>query len=200
LSSASEEKIMAISLAKGANISLEKEAPGLTKARLGLGWDLRATDGDNFDLDVSVFMVKEDGKVVNEGGFIFYNQQRDSAGSVALSGDNRTGEGEGDDEYVDVELAKVPAEIQKLVACVTIHEAESRGQNFGMVSKAFIRVVDLGSDREIARFDLTEDASVNTAMIFGELYRHSGAWKFKAVGQGFQGGLKAMAQSFGLNI
>lgn len=191
---------MTVSLAKGGNISLSKEAPGLSRIRLGLGWDLRVTDGAAFDLDVSVFMVKEDGQVRSDADFIFYNQPKDAAGSIELSGDNRTGEGEGDDEYADVDLTKVPQDIQKMVACVTIHEAEGRGQNFGMVSRAFIRVVNLVGNAEIARFDLSEDASVNTAMVFGEIYRHNGEWKFKAIGQGFEGGLSAMAKTYGVNI
>lgn len=191
---------MAVSLAKGGNISLTKEAPGLSRVRIGLGWDVRVTDGAEFDLDVSLFLLKEDGKVRNDGDFIFYNQPKSADGSVVLSGDNRTGEGEGDDEFADVELNKVPADVQKLVACVTIHEAESRRQNFGMVSQAFIRVVNLDGDVEIARFDLSEDASVSTAMVFGEVYRHNDEWKFKAVGQGFEGGLAAMAKTYGINL
>lgn len=191
---------MAISLAKGGNISLSKEAPGLQNLQVGLGWDVRATDGEGFDLDASAFMVKEDGKARNEGDFIFYNQCESGCGSVKHLGDNRTGAGEGDDEVLTIDLAKVPAEIAKIVFTVTIHDAETRRQNFGMVAKAFIRVANMSDNAEIARFDLSEDASTNTAMIFGEVYRNGAEWKFRAVGQGYDGGLAAMANSFGLSV
>jgi tellurium resistance protein TerD len=191
---------MAISLSKGGNVNLSKEAPGLTTVKLGLGWDTRATDGAEFDLDASAFMLKADGKVVNDSGFIFYNNKTSSCGSVVHAGDNRTGEGEGDDESISVELAKVPAEIEKVAFTVTIHDAAARKQNFGMVSRAYIRCVNAADDKEIARYDLSEDGSTETAMIFGELYRHSGEWKFKAVGQGFAGGLAPLASSFGVNV
>lgn len=191
---------MAISLAKGGNISLTKEAPGLQNLQVGLGWDTRATDGAAFDLDASAFMVKEDGKARNEGDFIFYNQRESACGSVKHMGDNLTGAGEGDDEVVTIDLAKVPAEIAKVVFTVTIHEADTRRQNFGMVAKAYIRVVNQSGNAEIARYDLSEDASTNTAMIFGEVYRNGAEWKFRAVGQGYDGGLAAMARSFGLNV
>jgi tellurium resistance protein TerD len=191
---------MAISLSKGGNVSLSKEAPGLTTVKLGLGWDTRATDGAEFDLDASAFMLKADGKVVNDNGFIFYNNKTSSCGSVVHAGDNRTGEGEGDDEVISVELAKVPAEIEKIAFSVTIHDAAARKQNFGMVAKAFIRCINAADDKEIARFDLSEDGSTETAMIFAELYRHSGEWKFKAVGQGFAGGLAPLATNFGVSV
>lgn len=191
---------MAISLAKGGNISLSKEAPGLSKIRVGLGWDLRVTDGAPFDLDISLFMVKEDGKVRGGQDFIFYNQPKDTAGSVQLSGDNRTGAGDGDDEFADIELGKVPAEIKRLIVCVTIHEAESRGQNFGMVNSAYCRVINQDGDAELSRYDLSEDASTARALVFAEVYRHNDEWKFKAVGQGFEGGLDAMAKSYGVEL
>lgn len=191
---------MAVSLVKGGNISLSKESPGLSQIHVGLGWDVRLTDGSAFDLDVSAFLLKEDGKVRSDTDFIFYNQPQDATGSVKLSPDNKTGDGDGDDEFLTVDLAALPADIVKIVVCVTIHEADSRMQNFGMVSKAFVRVEDKNTNTEITRYDLSEDASVSTAMIFAEIYRHNSEWKFKAIGQGFEGGLAAMAKTFGINI
>lgn len=191
---------MAVSLAKGGNISLSKEAPGIESVLVGLGWDARATDGSPFDLDASCFMLTAEGKVPGDEGFIFYNQPKSPCGGVEHTGDNRTGEGDGDDEAIKIELAKIPASVAKLVFTVTIHEAEARNQNFGMVSSAFIRVVNRAGNAEIARFDLSEDASTNTAMIFGEMYRHNTEWKFRAVGQGYDGGLGPLAKSFGINI
>lgn len=191
---------MAVSLQKGGNVSLAKAAPGMTKVLIGLGWDERATDGKEFDLDASIFLLKEDGKVRADDDFIFYNNLSSSCGSVVHQGDNRTGAGEGDDEAVKVDLAKVPAEVTKISVTVTIHDADSRGQNFGQVSNAFIRVVNDENNEEVARYDLSEDYSIETAMIFGELYRHNGDWKFKAVGQGYEGGLAAMASGYGINI
>ncbi|MBF0136687.1 MAG: TerD family protein [Magnetococcus sp. DMHC-1] len=191
---------MSVSLSKGGNVSLSKEEPGLTNIAVGLGWDIRATDGAAFDLDASVFLLKADGKVRADNDFVFYNNLRSSDGSVVHAGDNKTGAGEGDDEVVRIDLAKVPAEIQKIVFSVTIHEAEVRKQNFGMVRNGFIRVVNDANAREITRYDLSEDASTETAMIFGEVYRHNTEWKFRAVGQGFAGGLGPMAKSFGVNI
>jgi tellurium resistance protein TerD len=191
---------MAISLQKGGNINLSKEAPGLKNIILGLGWDTRATDGVDFDLDASLFMLNVNGKVRTDADFIFYGQLTSSCGSVVHAGDNRTGEGDGDDEKIGIDLAKVPAEVQKLAIAVTIHEAVNRAQNFGMVSNAFIRVVNKDNNNEIARFDLSEDASTNTAMIFGELYRHANDWKFKAIGQGYDGGLGPLATNFGVVI
>lgn len=191
---------MAISLAKGGNISLAKEAPGIESILVGLGWDVRATDGEAFDLDASCFLLTAEGKVTGDEGFIFYNQTKSVCGGVEYAGDNKTGEGEGDDETINVELSKIPANVAKLAFAVTIHDAETRKQNFGMVSKANIRIVDRKSNTEIARFDLSEDASTNTAMIFGELYRNNTDWKFRAVGQGYDGGLASLAKSFGINI
>ena len=191
---------MAISLQKGGNVSLSKEAPGLTKMLIGLGWDVRATDGADFDLDGSAFLLNASGKVRSDADFIFYNQPKSDNGAVAHQGDNRTGEGEGDDEVIEVDLATVPADVEKIAITVTIHDADARKQNFGQVSSAFIRCVNPNGNVEIARFDLSEDASVETAMIFGEIYRHNGEWKFKAIGQGFKGGLGALAQHFGVNV
>ena len=191
---------MAVSLSKGGNVSLSKEDPGLKKLLIGLGWDARSTDGAEFDLDASLFILKEDGQVRGDQDFIFYNNKKSSDGAVEHLGDNRTGEGEGDDEQITVDLLQVPQEVKKMVVGVTIHEAEGRRQNFGMVSAAFIRMVNSESNNEIARYDLSEDASTEAAMVFGEVYRHNDEWKFRAVGQGFNGGLGPMAQSFGVNV
>ena len=190
---------MAISLQKGGNVNLSKEAPSLKRMIIGLGWDARVTDGAAFDLDGSAFILKSDGKVRNDADFIFYNNRKSSCGSVVHNGDNLTGVGEGDDETLTIELGKVPAEVDKVTIAVTIHEAEARGQNFGMVSKAFIRCIDADTSKEIARYDLSEDSSIETAMVFGEIYRLGADWKFKAVGQGFKGGLAPLARSFGVS-
>mgnify|MGYP001168708040 FL=1 len=189
---------MAINLSKGGNVNLSKEAAGMTKVLLGLGWSARATDGKDFDLDASVFLLKEDGKVRIDSDFIFYNNLKSTDGSVEHTGDNTVGGGD-DAEQVKIELPRVPAEIHRIAVAVTIHEAEARKQNFGMVSNAFVRVVNQDGNKEIARYDLSEDASVETAMIFGELYRAGNEWKFKAIGQGFKGGLGPLARSFGVN-
>ncbi|AOR62355.1 TerD family protein [Pectobacterium wasabiae] len=191
---------MAVSLVKGGNVSLTKEAPTMNVAMVGLGWDARVTDGQAFDLDASVFMVGEDGKVLSDANFIFFNNKLSPCASVEHQGDNRTGEGDGDDEQVKIHLAKVPAEVKKLVFSVTIYDAEGRKQNFGMVSNSFMRVYNNDTSAEIARFDLSEDASTETAMVFGELYRNGTEWKFKAVGQGFAGGLSALAAQHGVNV
>lgn len=191
---------MPISLTKGGNINLSKEAPGLSKISLGLGWGKRATAGAEFDLDASAFLLTESGKVRSDADFIFYKQSNSTCGSVQHTGDNRTGEGDGDDEKINVDLSKVPADVQKIVFTVTIYDHAARNQNFGMVSNAYIRVLDQGNNAEVARYDLSEDASTVTAMIFGELYRHNGEWKFKAVGQGFSNGLAEMARNFGVDV
>lgn len=191
---------MAISLAKGGNISLSKTDPTLKNLIIGLGWDARPTDGADFDLDASAFLVKEDGKVRSDSDFIFYNQTKSTCGSIEHTGDNRTGEGDGDDESVIVLLDKIPADIQRVVFTVTIHDAELRKQNFGQVSQAYVRVVNKDSSSEVARYDLSEDASIETAMVFGELYKHGAEWKFKAVGQGYAGGLAALARQYGISI
>lgn len=191
---------MAVSLSKGGNVSLSKEAPGLTSIVVGLGWDPRATDGQAFDLDGSVFLLNASGKVRSDSDFIFYNNKTSADGSVEHAGDNTTGAGDGDDETVKIDLSKVPAEVDKIAVCVTIHEAETRNQNFGQVSKAYIRVMNAAGGAEIARYDLSEDASTDTAMIFGEVYRHGSDWKFKAVGQGYAGGLAPLARNYGVNV
>ena len=191
---------MPVSLSKGSNVSLEKVAPGLKKVLIGLGWNVRSTDGAAFDLDASLFMLKADDKVRSDSDFIFYNNPKSAEGSIEHTGDNRTGAGEGDDEQIKVDLSRVPTDVSKLVVSVTIHEAESRRQNFGMVSSAFIRLVNQDNDQEVVRYDLSEDASTEAAMIFGEVYRHNDEWKFRAVGQGFNGGLGPLAKSMGVNV
>lgn len=191
---------MAVSLAKGGNISLTRTAPELKNVLIGLGWDARSSDGEDFDLDASMFMLGDNGKVRNDDDFIFYNQLTSTCGSVEHTGDNRTGDGDGDDEQLKVFLDKVPSIISRLAITVTIHDAIARRQNFGQVSEAFIRIVNLDNDVEIARFDLSEDYSTETAMIFGEIYRHNGEWKFKAVGQGFSGGLESMCSQYGVAV
>lgn len=190
---------MAISLQKGGNINLSKEAPSLKQLVIGLGWDPRATDGVAFDLDRSAFLLKADGKARCDADFIFYNNLKSTDGSVVHAGDNTSGSGAGDDEKLTIDLALVPTEIDKITVGVTIHDAEVRKQNFGMVGKAYIRCLDADGEKEIARYDLSEDGSTETAMIFGEIYRAGGEWKFKAVGQGFAGGLGPLARSFGIS-
>jgi tellurium resistance protein TerD len=191
---------MGINLQKGGNVNLSKEAPNLANVLVGLGWDARATDGQAFDLDASLFLVKEDGKVPSDAYFIFYNQKTSPEGSVEHTGDNLTGDGDGDDESIKVTLPKVPPDVQRLVIVVTIHDAEARKQSFGQVSNAFIRIANRDNNQEVVRFDLSEDYSTETAMIFGEIYRYSGDWKFKAVGQGYAGGLRALALQHGVNV
>lgn len=191
---------MSVSLSKGGNVSLSKNAPNLTELVIGLGWDARSTDGAEFDLDGSAFVLGSNGKVRSDSDFIFYNNLKSIDGSIEHTGDNRTGAGDGDDESIIIHLDKLPAAVEKIAITVTIHEAESRKQNFGQVIGAFVRCVNGITNQEIARFDLTEDASIETAMIFGEVYRHNGEWKFRAVGQGFAGGLAALARNYGINI
>jgi tellurium resistance protein TerD len=191
---------VAVSLTKGGNVSLSKEAPGLRTIRVGLGWDARVTDGSAFDLDASVYVLGENGRVRSDSDFIFFNNLSGAGGAVVHQGDNLTGDGDGDDEVVVVKLDQLPADVAKISFAVTIYEADQRRQNFGMVQNAFIRVVNGDGGAEIARYDLSEDASTETAMIFGELYRHGGEWKFKAIGQGFAGGLNPLARSFGVNV
>ncbi|MBC3907698.1 TerD family protein [Undibacterium umbellatum] len=191
---------MAISLQKGGNVNLSKTDPNLNNVLVGLGWSSRASDGHDFDLDASLFMVGESGKVRSDNDFIFYNQLKSTCSSVEHTGDNKTGAGDGDDEAIKLTLNLVPAEIKRLVVAVTIHDAESRKQNFGQVHDAYIRIVNNETNGEIARFDLSEDYSTETAMVFGEVYRHNGEWKFKAVGQGFAGGLSALATQHGVQI
>ena len=190
---------MAVSLSKGGNVSLSKVAPSMTKALVGLGWDPRSTDGAAFDLDASAFLLGTGGKVGSDADFVFYNNLRHGSGSVVHQGDNRTGEGDGDDEKILVDLRAVPAAVDRIAVTVTIHDAQQRRQNFGQVGKAFIRIVDDATGTEVARYDLAEDYSTETAMIFGELYRNGQEWKFRAVGQGYAGGLGAMCGQFGIS-
>jgi len=191
---------VSVSLSKGGNVSLSKEAPGLTAVLVGLGWDARTTTGADFDLDASALMVGTNGKIVSDQHFVFFNNLTSPDGSVEHTGDNLTGEGEGDDEVIKVNLANVPAETDKIVVTVSIYEAEARSQSFGQVRNAYIRVVNQADNREITRYDLSEDASTETAMIFGELYRNANEWKFRAVGQGYSTGLRGIAQDFGVNV
>ncbi|GGT51671.1 MULTISPECIES: TerD family protein [Actinomadura] len=191
---------MGVSLAKGGNVSLTKAAPNLTAVTVGLGWDVRATTGADFDLDASALMLASTGKVMSDQHFVFFNNLRSPDGSVEHTGDNLTGEGEGDDESINVDLTAVPAECERVVFPVSIYDADNRQQSFGQVRNAFIRIVNRNDGNELARFDLTEDASTETAMVFGELYRHSGEWKFRAVGQGYASGLAGIAMDFGVNV
>jgi tellurium resistance protein TerD len=172
----------------------------MQRALIGLGWDARSTDGSPFDLDASAFMLTANDKVRGDSDFIFYNQPKSTDGSLEHRGDNRTGAGEGDDEVMLVDLTKMMTEVQKVAFAVTIHEADARRQNFGMVRHAYIRILNEGDGKEVARYDLSEDASTEAAMIFGELYRHGSDWKFRAVGQGFAGGLGPLAKNYGVNI
>ncbi len=191
---------MGVSLTKGGNVSLSKEAPGLTAVLVGLGWDARTTTGTDFDLDASAIMVNADGKVLSNSHFIFFNNTTSPEGSVEHTGDNLTGEGAGDDEAIKVNLASVPAEVDKIIFPVSIYEAETRSQGFGQVRNAFIRIVNQTGGTEIARYDLTEDASTETAMVFGELYRNGADWKFRAVGQGYASGLSGIARDYGVTV
>ncbi len=191
---------MSVSLAKGGNVSLTKMAPALTAVTVGLGWDVRTTTGADFDLDASALLCREDGKVVDDRHFVFFNNLKSPDGSVEHTGDNLTGQGEGDDEQVKVNLATVPTEVQKIVFPVSIYEGQARSQSFGQVINAFIRVVDSNTGTELARYDLSEDASTETAMIFGELYRHNGEWKFRAIGQGYASGLAGIARDYGVSV
>ena len=193
---------MGVSLSKGGNVSLTKEAgsAGLTAVTVGLGWDIRSTTGADFDLDASAIACDTNGKVAGDKFFVFFNNLTSPDGSIQHTGDNLTGEGEGDDEQINVNVAAVPAEVDKIVFPVSIYDGENRQQNFGQVRNAFIRVVNQANGTELARYDLSEDASTETAMVFGELYRHGEEWKFKAIGQGFAGGLQPLAKSMGVNV
>jgi tellurium resistance protein TerD len=194
---------MPVNLSKGANISLEKAAPGMTTAIVGLGWNPRTTDGAQFDLDASVLLLGENGKVRNQSDFVFYNNLTGDNGSVQHLGDNRTGEGEGDDEQIRVSLAQVSPDVQRIVFVASIDQAEARGQNFGQVSDAFIRVFDADDPTNAdkgARFDLGEDAATESALVYGELYRNNAEWKFRAVGQGYSNGLAGVIRDFGLDV
>jgi tellurium resistance protein TerD len=191
---------MGVSLSKGGNVSLTKEAPGLSAVLVGLGWDARTTSGADFDLDASALMLNASGKIVSDAHFVFFNNLSSPDGSVEHTGDNLTGDGEGDDEIIKVNLVAVPSEVDRVVIAVSIYDAESRGQSFGQVRNAYIRVLNQVGDAELTRYDLSEDASGETAMIFGELYRHGTEWKFRAVGQGYSSGLAGIAKDFGVNV
>lgn len=194
---------MAVSLSKGGKVSLAKAAQeagvgALTKVVVGLGWDVNRYDGGGqFDLDAAAFMLKADGKVRSDADFIFYNNKNGQG--VTHTGDNRTGEGDGDDEQIVVDLTQVPADVEKIAFTVTIDQAETRSQNFGMVENSFIHIIDQNSGVELIRYDLGEDYSIETAVVVGELYRNNGEWKFNAIGSGFQGGLKALCSNFGID-
>jgi tellurium resistance protein TerD len=193
---------VSVILSKGGNVSLTKEAgsAGLAAVVVGLGWDVRTTTGVDYDLDASALLCGANGKVLSDNHFVFYNNLTSPDGTVVHTGDNRTGEGEGDDEQINVNLADMAPEVEKIVIPVSIDDAAARGQNFGQVSNAFIRVVNQANNTELARFDLSEDASVETAMIYGELYRHQGDWKFRAVGQGYASGLAGIIKDYGVNV
>lgn len=189
---------MGLSLTKGSNLSLTKAAPGLTSVRLGLGWDARTTDGSAFDLDASAIGAGADGRIVGNGFFVFYNQKRSEDGSIEHGGDNLTGDGAGDDETIVVNLTAVSAQVEKIVVVASIYDAETKRVSFGQVRNAYVRVVNVADDVELARYDLSEDAAAETAMVFGELYRHGEEWKFRAIGQGYASGLNGIAQDFGV--
>ena len=191
---------MTVNLTKGGNVSLTKQAPGLSAVMVGLGWDARTTDGQAFDLDASAIVCNADGKALSDQHFIFFNNLKSPDGAVEHTGDNLTGEGEGDDEQVKVNLAGLPAEAARIVFPVSIYAGDTAGQTFGQVRNAFIRVVNQADNSELARYFLSEDASTETAMVFGELYRGTDEWKFRAVGQGYSAGLAGIARDFGVNV
>ena len=190
---------MVISLTKGDNINLSKTNPTLKNIVVRLGWDVRKTDGETFDLDASILMVKADGKARSDADFIYYHQKDSLCGAIHHTGDNLTGAGDGDDESIHVFLDKVPTDIQKLIICVSIYDADKKKQNFGQVLNAFIRLANIDTNEEVTRYGLSENASTETAMIFGEIYRYEGEWKFKAVGQGFKGGMAELIRLHGIN-
>lgn len=192
---------MPVSLKKGQKVDLTKTNPGLSKIMVGLGWDTNKYDGgSDFDLDTAAFLLGENGKVTAASDFVFYSNLNHPSGSVTHLGDNLTGDSEGDDEQIMIDLSKVPPTIAKMDFTVTIYEAEERRQNFGQVSNAFIRIVDQTNNTELLRYDLDEDFSIETAVVVGELYRNNGEWKFNAVGSGFQGGLAAICGNFGVDV
>ena len=192
---------MAVSLKKGQKVDLTKTNPGLKEILIGLGWDTNKYDGGSeFDLDTAAFLLGGNGKVASDGDFVFYGNLKHASGSVEHLGDNLTGEGEGDDEQIKIDLSKVPESVEKIDFTVTIYEADERKQNFGQVENAFIRVVNMANNEELIRYDLGEDFSVETAVVIGELYRNKGEWKFNAIGSGFSGGLAALCGNFGVNV
>ncbi|HKC28439.1 MAG TPA: TerD family protein [Jatrophihabitans sp.] len=190
---------MTVNLTKGGNVSLTKQAPGVSAVVVGLGWDARTTDGKAFDLDASAIVCDAEGKALSDQHFVFFNNLASPDGAVQHSGDNKTGEGAGDDEQIRVNLAGLPAEAARVVFPVSIYESDAAGQTFGQVRNAFIRVVNEADSVELARYDLSEDASTETAMVFGELYRGADEWKFRAIGQGYSAGLAGIARDFGIN-
>ena len=191
---------MAISLQKGQRVDLTKDRPSLINVLIGLGWDINHYDGEtDFDLDASAFMTKANGKVGNENDFIFYGNLNHVSGSVQHMGDNRTGEGDGDDEVIKVQLDKIPSDYDTISFTVTIYEAEKRLQNFGMVENAYVRLIDEDTGEELVRFDLTEDFSTETALVVAEIYKRDGQWKFAAIGSGYDGGLKALCKEYGID-
>lgn len=191
---------MAVNLKKGQKVDLTKGNPGLSRLLVGLGWDVNKYDGGaDFDLDASAFLLEANGKAPSEKEFVFYSNLQDPSGAVVHQGDNRTGEGEGDDEEIIIDLSKMPSNIDKVDFTVTIYEADERRQNFGQVSNAYIRVVNLENNEELLRFDLGEDFSIETAVVVGEIYKHNGDWKFNAIGSGYQGGLAALVRDYGLD-
>lgn len=192
---------MPVSLQKGQKVSLTKGNPGLTKVVVGLGWDVNAYDtGADFDLDAAAFMLTDSGKVTGSGDFIFFGNLTHASGSVTHLGDNLTGVGDGDDEQIKIDLSKIPANITKIAFTVTIYEAESRRQNFGQVNNAFVRIYDENTGEELVRYDLGEDFSIETAAVFGELYKNGDEWKFNAIGSGYQGGLAALCANYGVEV
>ncbi|MCI8827567.1 MAG: TerD family protein [Ruminiclostridium sp.] len=191
---------MPINLTKGQKVNLSKDNPGLKNIMVGLGWDVNAFDsGADFDLDASAFLAGANGKCPMDKDFIFYGNLEHESGAVKHMGDNLTGEGDGDDEQIEVDLSLVPGNIEKIAFTVTIYEAESRRQNFGQVSNAYIHIMDTATNTELLRFDLGEDFSIETAVVVGELYKHNGEWKFNAIGSGFQGGLAALCAHYGID-
>ncbi|MFD4351873.1 TerD family protein [Nocardia sp. NPDC058519] len=191
---------MSVTLAKGGNVSLSKQTDNLTKVAVGLGWDVRTTTGADHDLDASALATGTNLKVLSDQHFIFYNNLRSPEGTIEHTGDNLTGEGDGDDEVINVDLAATPPTITNIFFPVSIHDAQARGQSFGQIRNAYIRVTDANTGVELARYDLSEDASTETAMVFGELYRHNNEWKFRAVGQGYASGLAGIARDYGVNL
>ena len=192
---------MPINLTKGQKVNLTKDNPDLTKVVVGLGWNANAFDtGGAFDLDASAFLLGDNGRVTNDEDFVFYHNLTHVSGAVKHSGDNRTGDGDGDDEQITIDLSGVPQNIVRIAITATIDDPKALGLNFGQVNDAYIRVFDANTNEELYRFDLTEDYSIETAIVFGELYRHNGEWKFNAIGNGYQGGLAALCRSYGVNV
>jgi len=192
---------VAVNLSKGQKVDLTKSNPGLVKVKVGLGWDTNKYDGgSSFDLDASAFCLNASGKVNSERDFIFYNNKTSINGAIQLSEDNQTGEGDGDDESLIIDLSQVPADIEKVAFCITIHDAQARNQNFGQVANAFARILKEGTDEELIRYDLGEDFSIETAVVVAELYRHNGEWKFSAVGSGYRDGLAGLCRDFGVQV